>query len=204
MAACHGVVQRSLPEAAGLVAVDSRTLPAGPALSPAADLDLAPGFADDGHLGGRSAEVLRTLAHWRAVMPALGLRFSRLEVVPAAGAATAVNLDSFRALGGEVNLTQCFETVQAPVAVGPDAADFCQRFGEMRAKKAAATVREIAALPDRHVALHLLRQAGDFCRVTYVARTTPSAVVSRGLELYDQEVRAALERLTTNCRLATT
>lgn len=198
MAACHGVVQRSLPEAAGLVAVDSRTLPAGPELSPAADLDLAPGFADDGYLGGRSAEVLRTLAHWRAVMPALGLRFSRLEVVPAAGAATAVNLDSFRALGGEVNLTQCFETVQAPVAVGPDAADFYQRFGEVRAKKAAATVREIAALPDRHVALHLLRQAGDFCRVTYLARTTPSAVVSRGLELYDQEVRAALERLTTN------
>ena len=198
MAACHGVVQRSLPEAAGLVAVDSRTLPAGPELSPAADLDLAPGFADDGYLGGRSAEVLRTLAHWRAVMPALGLRFSRLEVVPAAGAATAVNLDSFRALGGEVNLTQCFETVQAPVAVGPDAADFYQRFGEVRAKKAAATVREIAALPDRHVALHLLRQAGDFCRVTYLARTTPSAVVPRGLELYDQEVRAALERLTTN------
>ena len=198
MAACHGVVQRTLPEAAGLVAVDSRTQPAGPALSPAADLDLAPGFADDGYLGGRSEEVLRTLAHWRAVMPAFGLRFSRLEAVRAAGAATIVNLDRFRALGCEVNLTQCFETVKAPVAVGPNAAEYYQRFGEERAKKAAVTVREIAALPDRHVALHLLRQAGDFCRVTYLARTTPSEAVSRGLELYDREVRAALERLATN------
>ena len=93
MAACHGVVQRVLPEAAGLAAVDARTRPAGPALTPAAQLDLAPGFADDGYLGGRREEVLRTLAHWRAVMPALGLRFSRLEMVPAAGGATTVSLE---------------------------------------------------------------------------------------------------------------
>ena len=80
-----------------------------------------------------------------------------------------MNLDRFRALGCEVNLTQCSEAVKAPVAVGPNAAEYYQRFGEERAKKAAATVREIAALPDRHVALHLLRQAGDLCRVTYLA-----------------------------------
>ena len=116
-------------------------------------------------------------------MPALGLRFSRLEVVPAAGGATTVNLDRFRAFGCEANLTQCFETGEAPVAVGPNAAEYYQRFGEERARKAAATVREIAALPDRHVALHLLRQAGDFCRMGYLARTTPGAAVSRGLEL---------------------
>ncbi len=199
MAACHGVVQRVLPETLGLVAVDPRTAPAGPVLTPAATLDLAPGFADDGYLGGRSEEVLRAVGHWRAVMPALGLRFSRLEVVPAAGAATTANLDRFRALGCEVNLTQCFETVKAPVAVGPRAGEYYQRYGEERARKAAATVREIAALPDRHVALHLLRQAGDFCRVNYLARTTPSGAVSKGLELYDREVRAALERLVGSC-----
>ena len=195
MAACHGVVQRALPETAGLVPVDPRTAPLGPQLAPSAELDLDPGFADDGVVGGGSAEMLRVLGHWRAVMPALGLRFSRLELVPAAGAATTVDLDRFRALGCEINLTQCVEIVKAPVAVGPNAAEFCQRFGEERAEKAAGVVKEIVELPDRHVALHLLRQSGDFCRMNYLARCAPSTEVSRGLELFDRKVRAGLERL---------
>ena len=39
-----------------------------------------------------------------------------------------------------------------------------------RAAKAAKAVKEIVGLPDRHVALHLLRQSGDFCRMNYLAR----------------------------------
>ena len=100
MAACHGVVQRALPETAGLVPVDARTAPLGPQLKPAADLDLVPGFADDGVVGGRSAEVHRTLAHWRAVMPPLGLRFSLLELVPAAPARAALLIPTRRTLAG--------------------------------------------------------------------------------------------------------
>ena len=87
-----------------------------------------------------------------------------------------------------MNRTRCFETVKAPVAVWPGAAEFTQRFGEERAKKAATAAKEIVELPDRHVALHLLRQAGDFCRIGYLARTTPSAAVSRGLEHYDAQL----------------
>ena len=123
-----------------------------------------------------------------------------MELVPAAGEATIADLDRFRALGCTVNLTRAFETVKAPVAVGPDAEAHMQRYGEERAEKAAAVVQETAALPARHVALHLLRLSGDFCRMVYLARTTPGPAVSRGLERYDRAVRAGLERLT-GCHL---
>ena len=43
------------------------------------DLDIAPLFADDGVLAGRSGEVLRALKHMKVVMPMVGLRSSQLQ-----------------------------------------------------------------------------------------------------------------------------
>ena len=103
---------------------------------PAQLLDAAPGFADDGFLAGKANEILRTLGHWRAVMPPLGLRFSRCELVPAAGAATTIDLDRFRALGCSINLTQAVEIVKSPVAVGPGAVAYTQEYGRALAAKA--------------------------------------------------------------------
>ena len=53
MAACHGVVQKVLMEAIGITSCGWRTTPVAPALDPPAQLELSPGFADDGYVGGR-------------------------------------------------------------------------------------------------------------------------------------------------------
>ena len=58
MMACHAVVQRICLEALGVAAVDPRTIAVAPIMSPPADLDMSPNFADDGFLAGRSGEVL--------------------------------------------------------------------------------------------------------------------------------------------------
>ena len=81
--ACHAVVQRILLESLAIVEVDARTSPVAPVMSPPADLDMTPMFADDGFLAGRSAELLTALKHMQHIMPRLGLRFSVLEVTPA-------------------------------------------------------------------------------------------------------------------------
>ena len=86
MMACHAVVQRVLLEVLGTVTVDPRTTAVASVLSPLAELDMTPMFADDGFLAGSSTEVLRALRHVQSFMPQLGLRFSMLELIPAAGA----------------------------------------------------------------------------------------------------------------------
>ena len=53
----HGLVQRALPESLGLVDVDPRTTQIAPIISPKPNLDMAPGFADDGF--GRGASIDR-------------------------------------------------------------------------------------------------------------------------------------------------
>jgi hypothetical protein len=70
-----------------------------------------------------------------------------------------------------------------------------QKYGLQRAEQAGKVVKEIASLPDKHVALHLLRASGDFCRMSYLARTTPKQMVTEGLTAFDGVVRGALERI---------
>jgi len=162
------------------------------------ELDMSPGFADDGFLAGDAQEVLRALTHWRQVMPMLGLRFSRLELVLAAGPQHAVDVAAFERLGCTVNLSQTFETVKSPVAVGSQASVFTEGYAMKRAERAAAIVQDIAGLPDKHVALHLLKLCGTFCRMGYLCRTTPRDTVSQALAHYDDQVARALERLIGN------
>ncbi len=115
MMACHAVVQRILLEALGIVEVDPRTSAAAPVLDPPATLDMTPMFADDGFLAGRQAEVRRALLHLQPIMPSLGLRFSMLEVVPAAGLAHHIDLESFVSLGCSVNETANLEVLKSPI-----------------------------------------------------------------------------------------
>ena len=89
MTACHATVHRLLLESLGLAEPPAGTLVTLPRLEPAARLDIAPCFADDGVLAGAATEVLRALRHLRAVMPQTALQFSSLQVVAAAGPTTA-------------------------------------------------------------------------------------------------------------------
>ena len=106
MAVCHAMVQRILLEAAGIVPLDSGTQLVTPVMDPPARLDICPMFADDGIIAGESSEVLRTLSHWKQVMPDLGLRFSRAEIVPSAGEHHEIDMRPFMALGCTMNTSQ--------------------------------------------------------------------------------------------------
>ena len=79
MMACHAVVQRMNSEALGLIPPYAGSAIQMPILDPPAVLDMAPGFADDGLLAGKSGEVLRALRHLHVVMPHMGLTFSTLH-----------------------------------------------------------------------------------------------------------------------------
>ena len=108
MMVCHAVVQRMLLESLGSAEIQAGTTSIGLPMQPAADLDMTPMFADDGFLPGRAEEVLRALRHIAPIMPNIGLRFSMLELVPAAGPLHTIDLSEFRALGCTLNETGNF------------------------------------------------------------------------------------------------
>ena len=116
MTACHAVVQRMLLESLGLVAPTAGTALTLPRLEPPAQLDMALCFADDGFLAGASGEVLRALKHLLAVMPQVGLRFSSLQLVAAAGPHHRVNFDPFLALACTVNAMATLRFSSPPLA----------------------------------------------------------------------------------------
>ena len=99
---CHAVTKRLLYEAIGLVPPLAGSSIQLPVMDPPAALDMAPAFADDGLLAGEDSEVLRALLHLRQVMPQVGLRFSTLQVVPAAGHNSNVNFEPFVDAGCQI------------------------------------------------------------------------------------------------------
>ena len=119
----HALVQRVLLEAIGEVPVDARTTQLAPILDPPAWLDMAPGFADDGFLAGDSGEVLRALQHIMPLMPALGLRFSRLEAIPAAGLRSTFDEAAYRHSGCTINKEQCVSIMKSPIGT----IEFCEQ-----------------------------------------------------------------------------
>eukprot|EP00973_Karenia_brevis_P025003 3445606-Karenia_brevis.AAC.1 len=99
-------------------------------------------------------------------MPRLGLRFSRLEVIPAAGRGSTVDTAPFAQAGCSVNLNACVSVMKSPI--GND--DFCEAEVGKRVDAAVKIVGAISRLPDKRCALHLLRyQAG---RMEYTTRAT--------------------------------
>eukprot|EP00973_Karenia_brevis_P033694 4645405-Karenia_brevis.AAC.1 len=120
-------------------------------------------------------------------MPSLGLRFSLLEVIPAAGENTSVDTGRFAALGCTVNTSRCVSVMKSPIGT----AQYCAQESAKRIAKAEKVIRAIAALPDRHWALYLLRyQTG---RMDYLMRTTPPECCKEALLQFDALVKFAYE-----------
>ena len=187
MAVRHAMVQRILLEAAGVVPVDSCTQPVAPMMDPPARLDLCPMFADDSIIAGEASEVLRTLSHWTGIMPSLGLKFSRLEAIPAAGESTNIDLQAFVDLGCTLNLSQTAVIMKVPI--GPK--EFCERVVSKRVSESLKAIKAIAELPKKHCALYLLKfQVGRMC---YTQRTTPSSSCCEALREFDEGVQRAYE-----------
>ena len=155
-----------MQESLGLVPVDPVTTPVAAVLDPPAELDMAPMFADDSTWGGKSQEVYRSLHHLSNVLPQLGLRYSKLDIVPSAGADSRIDIGAFTALGCKVRLDQSVSIMKSPMGT----ATFCEERVSKRVQDAIRAVDAIADLPDKHCALHLLRyQAGrleNFVRAT--------------------------------------
>jgi hypothetical protein len=76
---------------------------------------MAPLFADDGALAGPSQEVLRAVHHLHAIMPPLGLKFSKLDVIPSAGHDHQIDVQSFTDAGCSVNVDRNFEVMKSPM-----------------------------------------------------------------------------------------
>ena len=199
MTACHAVVQHMLLESLGLVAPPAGTALTLPRLEPPAQLDMAPCFADDGFLAGASGEVLRALKHLLAVMPQVGLRFSSLQLVAAAGPHHRVNFDPFLALGCSVNGDGDIEVLKSPI--GTDA--FCQSYSQGLVDKQLGVLDAVAAIPDAQVGFYLLKYSCNASRLHHLSRTTPLAHCEAGLLAFDAGMRAAFQRLV-GCSLDST
>ena len=189
MAAAHALVQRILLESLGVVDLDERTTQIAPVLEPKPALDMAPGFADDGFFAGPAQDVLAAVQHVKSFMPRLGLSFSRLEAIPAAGQRTGIDMQLFRAAGCTANMTANVSVMKSPIGD----ATYCQAEVLKRVNKSIEILEAIAGLPDQHCALYLLKfQMG---RMDYVIRTTPAASCGQALDKFDAAVRQAYETI---------
>ena len=85
-------------------------------------------------------------------MPSLGLKFSKLEVIPAAGVASTIDVDSFTNIGCTVKRTGNVSIMKSPIG----SPEFCDREVRKRVDTSAAILEAVANLPDRHCAMYLL------------------------------------------------
>ena len=189
MQVCHAFVERILQESLGIIPVDPLTTPIATVLDPPAQLDMAPMFADDSTWGGPSQEVHRSLVHLSNVLPQLGLRYSKLDIIPSAGVDSLIDVAAFMAIGCKVRLDKSVSVMKSPM--GSDA--FCEEHVSKRVREAILAVEAIADLPDKHCALHLLRY--QTARLEYLVRTTPRKDCQSGLQVFDEAIRAAHERI---------
>eukprot|EP00973_Karenia_brevis_P015775 2160366-Karenia_brevis.AAC.1 len=82
----------------------------------------------------------------KSVMPSLGLRFSRLEAVAAAGGRTTVDLEAFAQASCTINREACVSVMKSPVGNS----DYCEKEIRKRVQKAITVIDVIGQLPDEH------------------------------------------------------
>ena len=109
-------------------------------------------------------------------MPALGLKFSRLEAIPAAGDRTTAHIQAFTDAGCTVNLEANVSIMKSPVGD----VSFCEREVTKRVDKALHILDSIAKLPDQHCAFYLMRS--EIGCMDYTIRTTPKGSCTAALQ----------------------
>lgn len=189
IAACHAMVQRSLPESLGLVAVAQGTSPLIPALEPPAELDAAALFADDGIIAGKQAEVHRSLEHLKRHMPSLGLHFSKIDIIPARPGSRDIDERRFSSLGCCFKRDGNFEVMKSPIGDS----EWCAAFVKRRVQKMAAICTKLAQIPSSHAGIYLLRFQAS--RMVYTLRTTPLACCGDSIAAADRTVQATAESI---------
>lgn len=82
--------------------------------------------------------------------------------------------------------------MQVPI-VGSE--EFIREWVDLKMGIIKKVLEGVRGLSSRHVALYLLRGAGDACRVVYYLRTTPADMIRPFIEEFDQGLRAAFEEV---------
>ena len=101
----------------------------------------------------KDTEVRHALEHLLPVMPRLGLAFSKLDVLPAAGSSVRLDKLAFEQLGCKVFAHPHVTIMKCPVGD----VTYCENVVSRRVAKGVDVVQKFQELPDAHCALHLLR-----------------------------------------------
>jgi hypothetical protein len=86
-------------------------------------------FADDGVIAGTQGEVLRAIRHLKAVLPRVGLEFSKLEATPASAGQSTIDRVAFESSGVFLNMSGNMVVMKAPVGDDDFMSDFCDAEG---------------------------------------------------------------------------
>lgn len=146
-------------------------------------------FMDDGTIVGSAKEVNTVIDIIVSEGPELGLFFSTKK--------SRVCSLSQKALQ-EVNSidqshkSQHFNFVQLGSPFGD--AEFCTNFVSDIANKVKTEIHDkLVSLCDPQISMLLLRQCASFCKIVYIARTTPPHLVQHAFEDFDKQVMGAIQ-----------
>ena len=138
------------------------------------------------------AEAVRYFCQaFQAAVADLGLQVSvdKCEVVPAAGAASAVPPEWFA--GWQWKPAGGVKLLGAPFGEQ----DFCANFTSKRAAKAEALLKEVGAYGHTQGALQLLRHCAGWGKLVYSSRTVPPHWHHRELASFGVALRGCLEQM---------
>ena len=138
-------------------------------------------YLDDGILAGKKSSIRRSLSLIQELGPPLGLyvNISKCELYCPGDTPTfpselkVSNLPHFEILGCPIgDYIYCANFI----------ASKC-----LQARKLLLQLKDVAAT-DPQVALTLLRLCGSFCRLSYLARSTPTDLVLEAFKLFDDDI----------------
>jgi hypothetical protein len=156
------------------------------------DVDLVADFADDGVDGGDYECVLKALKGEMAIGWAFGVKniFSKMKVYLMAGQKFLGDLSGFEEMGIEVDWSGNVLFMQVPI-VGSQA--FMEEWATDKMKDIKKVLEGLRGLSSKHVALYLLKGAGNACRVLYYVRCCPIDMVGYFINQFDAEFRQTFE-----------
>ena len=118
------------------------------------------------------------------MMPFVGLQFSMVKLVPAAGHSHNVNVQPFTASGCSVCADGSFEVLKS--LVGDK--EYSKSCSTKPMEKQRAILDFFAGLGDLHITHQLLRWSVNASRMNYTVRTAPPEVCDEAAKAFDRAV----------------
>ena len=153
-----------------------------------------PEYADDSFAGGKFQAVYNIFIQEINLAAKYGLRFNLSECrlyVPSGGRFSG-NLKLFTDLGVQIRMDSNVSMLKVPI-YGTDQfyEDFCKAKMDEIDKLFAA----IVPIPQKHIALHLLRFCLNFSKVQYYLRTVPRNKINKLIDHFDGKMKEAVENI---------